>query len=103
MENIHYSREVEIESKRLKEWNSENHRRKINYIVKKNDRKKSDKLIWGLVTCLNKCGKSKEMSMNYKHNRDRNACLNMEKIVEHLRVDNTRPSNYRRDNEQSSL
>ena len=87
------------QSEHSKKWDlSKKHQFKVSYIVKKNERTKSDKLIWGLLTCTNKCGKLNENEINYYHNRDKNACQNMEKIVEHLRVHKERPKKYTRNN-----
>jgi len=81
----------------LQEWDPLKRRNKVKYLVKRNKKKNTDKKIWGLLTCLNKCGETKNhIKMNYKHNRDKNSCLNMEKIVEHIKEHNGRPKNYKR-------
>jgi len=99
LKNIHHSREKVYNPELSTKRNPLKKPINMRYIIKNNKRVKSDKLIWGLLTCSNKCGLThKGNQMDYKHNRDKNACLNMEKIIEHLRLNNKRPLNYTRNN-----
>jgi len=56
----------------------------------KKAKKQEERLVWGLVRCKNdKC--------KLIHNRDVNACKNMQKIVKSVFAINGRPKNYCRD------
>jgi len=104
LENQHYYRKREYIPDHSTKWNPYKYPFEIKELASQSFSKKSQNnkydqksKIWGLLTCNNKCGLTKNMRvMNYKHNRDRNSCLNMEKIVENLRLHKERPKNYKR-------